>query len=616
MKKGYRLLSFALTLLMLLALFAGCQSDTNDNKGDAGDTSGDAADVAEPEGNNDKDDADAPEEVEAKTITWLGFEFHNYKYSALEAEEFETFKAYMDLALNDYKLVIDWEAIDQSAYQTTINGLLASDALPDSYCGAFFPEDVYNSVYVNGGFAAMDDVLEYAPECAHLFAEGGPLAYAKAWMTMEDGNWYTMRPGNNSVNSIDLSNSTMKQRVPVQVHGPYGLAIRQDWLNKLGLAMPESPEEFHEALVQFNARDVNGDGAANERYVAHLGTTGIYAGTAQWWGLPSGAMIENPGTGVIEVPHLMEGYKPWLTYMRGLYDDLVLYNNDGGAMWQYSVYCAGNYVSAYTVMNDNLWATSTGDPDADYEPIPIIQAVDGIEPRFIAQEAVAGGVGFTFNSTCDLDAAGRFMDFLHSEKYFFLRNYGIEGVAWDWTDDGLIKKYTLGEDQDGYKGAGGLWLDFNAFPDAGIANVWGLNCTTYDSVQEALDAGECYTEKFMTAEEWKESVNYNGVGDSPATKFLQYINDYGEENFNPCAVYSFFTPSTSEEVLINSQYRTDLDTYLLEMTTMAITGQISVDEIDEKLQYAYDTLGFQECLDVAQARYNRFLVAMGMDPVE
>ena len=59
-----------------------------------------------------------------------------------------------------------------------------------------------------------------------------------------------------------------------------------------------------------------------------------------------------------------------------------------------------------------------------------------------------------------------------------------------------------------------------------------------------------------------------------------------------------------------------MDTYLLEMTTTAITGQISVDEIDEKLQYAYDTLGLQECLDVAQARYNRFLVAMGMDPVE
>ena len=142
-------------------------------------------------------------------------------------------------------------------------------------------------------------------------------------------------------------------------------------------------------------------------------------------------MVENPGTGVIETPYIMEGYKPWLSYMRGLYDDLVLYNNDGGAVWQYAVYCAGNYASAYAVMNDNLWATETGDPDSDYEPMPLIQAVDGIAPRYIMQEAVAGGVGFTFNSDADLDAAGRFMDFLHSEKYYYLKTYGIEGVAWD-----------------------------------------------------------------------------------------------------------------------------------------------------------------------------------------
>lgn len=94
----------------------------------------------------------------------------------------------------------------------------------------------------------------------------------------------------------------MTQRVPVQVHGPYGIAIRQDWLNKLGLDMPTTTEEFHEALVQFNTQDVNENGANDERYVAHLGTTGVYAGVAQWFGLPSGAMIENPGTGVIEMP--------------------------------------------------------------------------------------------------------------------------------------------------------------------------------------------------------------------------------------------------------------------------------------------------------------------------
>ncbi len=393
MKNNYRFLALLLSVLLMITMFAGCQSAPADDP-----ANDDAQKSKEDTDGDGQDDSSAPTEVEAKIIEWLGFEFHNYKYTAddADAKDFETLRAFEDLALSDYKLEIDWSTVDQSAYQTTINGLLASHALPDAYCGGFFPEDVYNSVYLNGGFAAMDKVLEYAPECAHLFAEGGPLAYAKAWMTMENGEWYTMRPGNNTATSMNLSTDTVKQRAPFQVHGAYALAIRQDWLNKLSLDMPQTKEEFQEALVQFREQDVNANGSQDERYVAHLGTGGVYAGVAQWFGLPYGNMVENPGTGVIETPYIMEGYKPWLSYMRGLYDDLVLYNNDGGAVWQYAVYCAGNYASAYAVMNDNLWATETGDPDSDYEPMPLIQAVDGIAPRYIMQEAVAGGVGFTF----------------------------------------------------------------------------------------------------------------------------------------------------------------------------------------------------------------------------
>ena len=556
--------------------------------------------------------------MDAKTITWLGFEFHNYKYTAEDAKlnDFATYNAAMDLALNNYKLIIDWEAIDQSAYQTTINGLLASHTLPDSYCGSFFPTDTYDSVYKNGGFAAMDEVMEYAPETAPLYAEGGPLAFAKAWQMMEDGHWYTLRPGNNASTGIDLSNSTMKQRVPAGIARQYLLSIRQDWLNKLGLAMPSTTQEFRDALKMFQDEDVNGNGTPDECYVCHVGRNGVYSGVAQWFGLPYGNMVENPGTGKIEVAPIMPGYKPWLTYMHGLYEDTTILNNDGGSVWQYSVYCAGNYVSAFCVSSNAIWGAQTGDPDSDYEPMPLIQAVEGITPRFIAQEQVAGGVGFTFNSTCDLEAAGRMLDFLHSQEYYMLRAYGIEGVAYDLNDDGTITKYILEEDKDGYKAFGGLWVDFNAFPDCSIGNIWGLNGKVYDSIQDAIDADEPYTSDMRSEEEWKESVNYNGVGPSPARKTLEILAAFGEENLEPCCWYSFMTPMTSEEVEINAKYRTDLDTYLLELTTSCITGQFSVDEVDEKLQYAYDNLGLQECLDIAQARYNRFLVAMGMDPVE
>ena len=106
---------------------------------------------------------------------------------------------------------------------------------------------------------------------------------------------------------------------------------------------------------------------------------------------------------------------------------------------------------------------------------------------------------------------------------------------------------------------------------------------------------------------------------SDACRSVSYthLSDFGQENFNPAIVYSFMTLPTVEEAKVISTYKTDLvDTYLLEVTTNAIIGQTPIDQIDEQIQYAYDNLGLQEYYNVMQARYNRFLVAMGFEPVE
>lgn len=58
-----------------------------------------------------------------------------------------------------------------------------------------------------------------------------------------------------------------------------------------------------------------------------------------------------------------------------------------------------------------------------------------------------------------------------------------------------------------------------------------------------------------------------------------------------------------------------MKTYLSEMTTNYITGAKSTDTYEEDLQYAYDNLGMQEYCDVLQARIDRYLVAMGREPI-
>ena len=605
-----------LALCLLFTLFSAC-SDSDAPSDDQGTESQQDPD-ANGTGSDDAEE-DAPVELEMKTISWLGYEANQWDYVMADVQDFATWKEFMRIANEDFSLEIDWDTVDSSAYLTTLNGLIASNTLPDSFFSqgnaTTLSDDTVVEMITQGKFAAMDDILAYSTLAAEFFEPDGPLEYLKAWAMYEDGNWYYIKVGNNTAKSMDLSNSTMEQRVAVQVHGAYSVNIRQDWLDKLSIAMPQTTEEFRQALLSFQQNDVNGNGAADERYVAHLGYDVVYQGVAQWFGLPNGEFKENPGTGVIEVPCLMEGYKPWLTYMNTLYNDGTLLNNDGGATWSYSVYCGGDYVSAYTMMQDYLWRTETGDPNADYEPMPLIQAMDNITPRFIAQECVAGGPGITFRADVDLEAAARFVDYTHSQQFAMLFEHGIEGVAYDWNDDGTITTYPLTEEQDQYAAPRVTYLDYNGLPSVHIDNVWGIQCQEYASVDEAIANNECYTEEFMTKEEWQEVYNWDD--DSPATKFLHILSEFGQENFNPTIVYSFVTLPTAEEAKVISTYKTDLvDTYLLEMTTNAITGQSSIEQIDEQIQYAYDNLGLQEYYDVMQARYNRFLVAMGFDAIE
>ena len=124
----------------------------------------------------------------------------------------------------------------------------------------------------------------------------------------------------------------------------------------------------------------------------------------------------------------------------------------------------------------------------------------------------------------------------------------------------------------------------------------------------------------MTEESWREQrlVTRDCPDDviSGAKQMLLNLQDFGVDNYHPTAYYSYTTMSTPEEAEIITQYETELKTYLLEMTTNMIVGTVSTDTIDEQVQFAYDNLGLQEYYNVMQARVNRYLEAIGREPVE
>ena len=75
------------------------------------------------------------------------------------------------------------------------------------------------------------------------------------------------------------------------------------------------------------------------------------------------------------------------------------------------------------------------------------------------------------------------------------------------------------------------------------------------------------------------------------------------------------TIATDEETATIGMYGSDLKTYLAEMTTNYITGNASTDTYEADLRFAYDTLGMQAYVDALQGQVDRFLVAVGREPI-
>jgi len=61
--------------------------------------------------------------------------------------------------------------------------------------------------------------------------------------------------------------------------------LNQVWLDKLGLEMPKTTEEFRQVLIAFKTQDPNGNGKADE--------IPLVGGINGWWGDPSSFILNS-----------------------------------------------------------------------------------------------------------------------------------------------------------------------------------------------------------------------------------------------------------------------------------------------------------------------------------
>ena len=204
---------------------------------------------------------------------------------------------------------VEWNG--GTTYQEQLNLRIAAGDMPD----IFLPNNGMEADLIkNGALLDLTDLLpKYAP---------------KLWEMIPEQVWDVVR-------AADTSGEGRIYFIPnVLNYGRNGTMIRKDWLDKLGLQMPTTQEEFVEVLRAFQTGDPNGNGIMDElpsggraeaRWMG--GLFGMY-GVAMWEGYPQWDIYNGELT-YAGVTQNMKDALAWIAslYQEGLLDPETLLND-------------------------------------------------------------------------------------------------------------------------------------------------------------------------------------------------------------------------------------------------------------------------------------------------
>lgn len=317
---------------------------------------------------------------------------------------------------------VEWNG--GTTYQEQLNLKIAAGEAPD----IFLPVNGMEADLVKNG--ALLDLTELLPEKApHL------------WEAIPKEVW-------DVIGSYDPTGNGRIYMIPNVIDYPLmGGIIRQDWLDKVGLSMPETQEEFVNVLRAFKTQDPNGNGQADEipaggrqeaRWMDYLFS--MYE-VAMWEGYPQWDMYNGELT-YSGVTQNMKDALQFISelYKEGLIDQETLLNDKAG--WEGKI--NSDKVGVYY-----HWAQGT------YEYANSLNSATGVKPEWVVMPPITApghegyytekkikGIQWVLKNTDDqekIDACMKVLDAYGNKdlwQKFFL---GVEGEHSQMVD-GKLKR--------------------------------------------------------------------------------------------------------------------------------------------------------------------------------
>ncbi|WP_407933996.1 type 2 periplasmic-binding domain-containing protein [Aquibacillus rhizosphaerae] len=368
-----------------------------------------ACDDNKTDGNNDSNSesnqTEGNEEESDEPVVVKVFKSHLGKGTIPESDDPHVQKV-MEATGIEYQLITTPPGSDPAEY---INLIMAEQDLPDILRPI---GGVEQTLISQGGALALDELLpKYAP---HVWEQIPEEAWKIVRTASDDGKIYY-------VPKVFM----IPERSPL---------LRKDWLDNIGMDMPETTEEYKEMLVAFRDEDPNGNGVQDElptsgrefgRWMDHLFAM---FGVAMWEGYPEWDIYN----GDINYAGTTENMKASIEFIRELYQEGLLDNEtflNKGDVWAAKIDngLVGSWYHLPANLNDNLIIMREHSPDVEISGMSLPKA-DGFD-GYITQKSM-GEPEWMIPKTAEENAinALKLLDFYYDPANSEFIQYGIEDV--------------------------------------------------------------------------------------------------------------------------------------------------------------------------------------------
>jgi putative aldouronate transport system substrate-binding protein len=347
-----------------------------------------------------------------------------------------------------------------------------------------------------------------------------------------------------------------------------GLIVRKDWLDKVGMEIPNNIDEWYQMLVAFKNMDPNGNGLADEIPYDAVGLQYFLPA----FGITNDFTVKSDGSVVYGL--MGPDYKKYLETMHQWYLEGLIGQNClvYSSKW-FENNIINNIAGSFAGL-DNAWSyylpsIQEKDPGAELAAVPWLEAEDGrrytIRPDM--KTHIGREVTIITNQCKNPEAVVKLIDYFYSEKGSELLTWGIEGESFDVVDGRKIIK---------------------------------------DEMLETLDTG--YYRIYTYAMAHAGFPKYEGE-----TAVLQCFPEEGliaEKTWADCDTSLIYPPTlcfSVEDDHYANQYMTDINAYANEMQSKFITGEEPLSNYDNYVNNLI-SMKIEDVLKIYQKYYDELLV--------